>query len=852
MRTPDYVPYTENYISHIGSIIAKAQITNGGPVILVQPENEYSQATPNVFFPNHQYFADVEQQLRDAGIVVPFVSNDAAPHGYFAPGTGLGAVDIYGHDSYPLGFDCANPDTWPNDDLPTDFLTLHLEQSPSTPYTVSEFQGGSFDPWGGSGFEKCYELTNQMFERIFYKNLYAVDITIFNIYMIYGGTNWGNLGHPGGYTSYDYGAAIAEDRTVIREKYSEVKLQANFLRASPAYLTATADQPVNGSYVSTNLIATTRVAGKLTGFYIVRHAAYNTLASTNYTLTVQTSQGTMTIPRLSGSLTLNGRDSKIHVTDYDVGGVNLLYSTAEIFTWKKYENRTVLILYGGLNETHEVALVGLNNYLLLEGTGVDESIEGDTTILNWAVTGQRKIVCFSNNFYVYLLSRYEAYDYWVLDLPGPSPVYNYTTPSANSVIIRAGYLLRTASLNGTTLALTGDVNATTTIAIIGAPQFDESQLKFNGEIITLSKLCDGSTAGTINYVEPTFHLPALSDLTWKYIDSLPEVLPTYDDSAWPDANIPYSNNTVRNLTTPTSLYGSDYGFNTGNLLFRGHFISTGAESAFSIQTQGGTAYAASVYLNQTLIGVFPGNSAQNNTNQTLTLPSLQPNQPYIITVLIDNMGLDEDNVVGSDENKDPRGILNYSLSTRIQDAITWKLTGNLGGENYRDRVRGPLNEGGLYAERQGYHLPYPPSTDWEVRNPVTEGITTSGVGFFSTNFTLDMPLGYDIPLSFVFTNTSTIYNSNTTDFNYRCQLYVNGYQFGKYVNNIGPQTSYPVPEGILDYHGENWIAVTLWGSDMDGNTVGGLELTPTAVIQSGYGVVQNAPMPAWTLRPGAY
>lgn len=42
-----------------------------------------------------------------------------------------------------------------------------------------------------------------------------------------------------------------------------------------------------------------------------------------------------------------------------------------------------------------------------------------------------------------------------------------------------------------------------------------------------------------------------------------------------------------------------------------------------------------------------------------------------------------------------------------------------------------------------------------------------------TNFELDMPEGYDIPLSFVFPNISTIAN-------YRCQLYVNGYQFGKY------------------------------------------------------------------------
>jgi hypothetical protein len=31
---------------------------------------------------------------------------------------------------------------------------------------------------------------------------------------------------------------------------------------------------------------------------------------------------------------------------------------------------------------------------------------------------------------------------------------------------------------------------------------------------------------------------------------------------------------------------------------------------------------------------------------------------------------------------------------------------------------------------------------------------------------------------------------------YRAQLWVNGYQFGKYANNIGPQSSFPVPQGM--------------------------------------------------------
>lgn len=49
--------------------------------------------------------------------------------------------------------------------------------------------------------------------------------------------------------------------------------------------------------------------------------------------------------------------------------------------------------------------------------------------------------------------------------------------------------------------------------------------------------------------------------------------------------------------------------------------------------------------------------------------------------------------------QNPRGIRGYSLSGNTFD--TWKLIGNFGGEDYPDKVRGPYNEGGLWAERVG-------------------------------------------------------------------------------------------------------------------------------------------------------
>lgn len=47
-----------------------------------------------------------------------------------------------------------------------------------------------------------------------------------------------------------------------------------------------------------------------------------------------------------------------------------------------------------------------------------------------------------------------------------------------------------------------------------------------------------------------------------------------------------------------------------------------------------------------------------------------------------------------------RGIREYSLIGG-GDFTIWKLIGNIGGEDFPDSVRGPLNKGGLWVERSG-------------------------------------------------------------------------------------------------------------------------------------------------------
>lgn len=522
----------------------------------------------------------------------------------------------------------------------------------------------------------------------------------------------------------------------------------------------------------------------------------------------------------------------------------------------------MLLLYGGAGETHETAFKlstfsSNSSAEVTEGTGVQIQQQSGSLILNWEVTPDRKIVSVGNKLEVYLLWRNDAYNYWPLELPSTNATGNYTSPSKTKIIAKAGYLLRTATINGDDLHLTGDINSTTTIEVIGSP-LSGGSVYFNGEALPSSNI--------VTFTPPQVSIPSLSTLTWKSIDNLPELQPNYDDSAWTAATNTNSSN-PRRLTTPTSLYASDYGYNTGSLIYRGRFTATGNESALSISTQGGSAFGHSVFLNGTLLGSWPGIDRDENYNQTVTLPNISAGSLYILTVVIDHMGLDENFSPGSDEMKNPRGILNYDLSGRPQSAISWKITGNYGGESYVDKTRGPLNEGAFYAERQGYHLPNPPTEDWTTNSPL-DGISSAGATFYSTTFDLDLPRGYDIPLSFVFANTtapnatatsrSRLFtrqsNSNGTadGFNYRCQLFVNGWQFGKYVHNIGPQDSYPVPEGILNYHGTNYVGLSLWALDASGAKVDGLELVSDGAVLTSYGDVEVVDSPGYAPREGAY
>jgi beta-galactosidase GanA len=112
----EYFATWRPWVREIALILKKNQITQGGPVILNQLENELKQTGYSPSDSRTQYMEELKKAFREEGLVVPFTHNEAGMRGspsfstdYMNP-SGTGTVNIYGLDSYPGGLGCANKD----------------------------------------------------------------------------------------------------------------------------------------------------------------------------------------------------------------------------------------------------------------------------------------------------------------------------------------------------------------------------------------------------------------------------------------------------------------------------------------------------------------------------------------------------------------------------------------------------------------------------------------------------------------------------------------------------------------------------------------------------------------------
>ena len=675
---PDYLANAQEWLSHIDPIIARHQLTNGtGTVIACQVENEFYDKSSG----GQQYMQRLENKMRSDGITVPLTGNHDAT---FVQG--LGATDIPGFDIYPQEFDATNPTRWNR--VPMWLEGAHRSLPSDKPLYLSELQGGSYDPWGGPAYRACYALTGPDFENVFYKWMIAQGVTMMNLYMTYGGTSWGWLPFPGVYSSYDYGAAIDEARQ-LTEKFAEQKLIAAFTQAVPSLTKTQQIAPRPPTNPVLRLIGRANPDDQ-TEIFLLSHADTTSATTEQTHITVDLSAGTGvgsakpgryygSVPQERGTtITVNGRDAKLLLANYRFGKQHLIYSTSELMTNGAQSQTDFAVFYGHRGDDGETVLRYSSepNVEVLEGNvrkNWDASC-GDLR-LNYVHEGLAQVLIHSGNGDLVLL---------LADTATAGELWKRVT-NEGPILVRGPYLVRAAELRGNTLTLRGDTDAPTKLIVL----FSRSI----GEVRWIGSL-DGP---------PPVSLPSLTN--WKFKFAAPERNPGFDDTDWTIAAHMTTHNPIPPGTLPV-FYEDDYGFHHGAVWYRGYFKAAGTETGITIDGEAGGHGVYVVWLNGALLGT--GTSGPKN----FSFPAgvLRKGEDNTIAVLVMSSGHDED-FSPTDGYKSPRAICTAILQG-ANTPIRWRIQGALGGQQLVDRVRGPVNNGGLYGERHGWFLPGYPDTSW--------------------------------------------------------------------------------------------------------------------------------------------
>lgn len=875
------------YIDAISRVVVKHQLVyesghlGGGSVILVQADNEYRTGVAE-----RAYMSELVRTLKGNGISVPISYNDPGRESNF-----VDLVDLYGLDSYPQRFDCSQPTTWvPFRD---DYLRYHMDTNPEQPFYIPEFQGGSYDPYGGPGYEACGQMTNASFTRVANLALMAQRVTLLSLYMVYGGTNWGGLAEPDVYTSYDYGAALNEHRQVTG-KYTELKRQGYFVAAFPdlAMTEQVVDQPgfnlsqtwdldanesVDSTVLRTTVLENPQTKSK---FYIVRYDNTTESRRVRFALEIESLGETILAGERregDGGMVnyLNGRDSHFVPVDQQLpGGLLLRFSTVNVYRVVTVGNSVVISFDYGPNQMIEYSLrlqkdgdafEEMQMYTMDRVDGSLQRAEGEeregvkrmhSDIKNAREArayishpsfsdGSTRYMTYKTTLGTYIILHFTPTSLTRRDFAAPA---RYSCPSPASVLHRDRRniinqffgtsddsvvmlnvdLLRNATYTTThlsldTLHLWGSLTAASnTTAIMALPNLQH--VYWNGEPVEARPQPNADWLYILHLPGPTeWRPPSMAHLDWRWRHSLPETAVGFDDSDWgvvankTSSYNPYTKDPSLD-TQGVILFASEYGFHANNIVWRGRFgwdFSTSTQQSMHVKVEGGKSSAFSVWLNGVFLGSAEADRQSSAAGRIFTVPyGLLKRHDNVVTVLQDHMGIEMEAgelpiglapTRGLEAVKLPRGITAFTFPTlraanTTEPKISWRVQGNYMGEQAPDRVRRSLNEGGLHAEVKGWHLPGYNYSHWPT-------LPSSGerVVFYRTTLPLNAPENVDIGLNFIF--------HNLTGKRMRAQLYVNGWQMGKLISDLGPQTVFPVHSGVVRMRGVNEVGVSVWCLD---------------------------------------
>lgn len=213
---PPYIKHVKEYYEKLFEIIAPLQITRGGPVVLMQVENEYGY-----YGDDTAYMEYMKQLMLDNGCEVPLVTSDGPWGDAFECGKINGVLQTGNFGSKGK-----------------EQFALMRQKIGNKPLMCMEFWVGWFDHWG----VECHQ-TGDLAEHT--KDLDEIlSEGHVNIYMFEGGTNFGFTSGANYYdeltpdvTSYDYDALLTEDGRITPKYEAFQKVISKYTQIPDVKLT---------------------------------------------------------------------------------------------------------------------------------------------------------------------------------------------------------------------------------------------------------------------------------------------------------------------------------------------------------------------------------------------------------------------------------------------------------------------------------------------------------------------------------------------------------------------------------------------------------------------------------------
>ena len=194
-NNPVYMKHVMDYYDELLPRLVPLQVTHGGPVIMMQVENEYGS-----YGDDKEYLTALRDGMIRRGVDVPLVTSDGPTPDMMACGKVEGVFQTGNFGSH------------------TQERFGYMTELGIKPLMCMEFWCGWFDHWGNGGHSRTdAESCAKEFSTL-------LDMGHVNIYMFHGGTSFGLMNGSNDYdnlapdvTSYDYDSPLSEEGRITRK-----------------------------------------------------------------------------------------------------------------------------------------------------------------------------------------------------------------------------------------------------------------------------------------------------------------------------------------------------------------------------------------------------------------------------------------------------------------------------------------------------------------------------------------------------------------------------------------------------------------------------------------------------------